>query len=74
MNRITLTTALVLISARVAPAWPAEAQTASPYAGEQSRMIKAPSPKEIDDLSQGRGLALAKAAELNRYPKPAARR
>lgn len=70
MTRIALTTALVLISASAAPAWRARAQTPSPYAGEQSRAIKALSAKDIDDLAQGRGMALAKAAELNRFPGP----
>ncbi|PZR83415.1 MAG: hypothetical protein DI537_34905 [Stutzerimonas stutzeri] len=46
------------------------AQPISPYAGEQSREIKALSQKEIEDLVQGRGMGLAKPAELNRYPGP----
>lgn len=54
----------------IALAGPALAQTASPYAGEQSREIKALSAKEIEDLAQGRGMGLAKSAELNRYPGP----
>lgn len=70
MSRLTLTTALVLISASLASAAPVGAQTQNPYAGEQSRAIKALSPKEVDDLTQGRGMGLAKAAELNRYPGP----
>lgn len=67
MPRLSVITTLILISAGLAPA---EAQTHSPYAGEQSRAIKALSPKEIDDLTQGRGMGLAKPAELNRYPGP----
>ena len=70
MSRLTLTTALVLISASLASAAPVGAQTQNPYAGEQSRAIKALSPKEVYDLTQGRGMGLAKAAELNRYPGP----
>jgi hypothetical protein len=46
------------------------AQPVSPYAGQHSREIKALSPKEIDDLVLGRGMGLAKPAELNRYPGP----
>lgn len=46
------------------------AQTAAPYAGEERREIKALSVEETDDLLQGRGMGLAKAAELNRYPGP----
>lgn len=46
------------------------AGTVSPYAGEESRPIKALSPQQIDDYLQGRGLGYAKAAELNHYPGP----
>ena len=42
----------------------------SPYAGGDSRAIKALSPEEIQDLLAGRGMGKAKAAELNRYPGP----
>ena len=42
----------------------------SPYAGQQSREIKALSDGEIDDLLNGRGMGLAKAGELNGYPGP----
>jgi Spy/CpxP family protein refolding chaperone len=43
----------------------------SPYAGQESRDIKALSAEEIDDLMNGRGMGLAKAGELNGYPGPA---
>ena len=46
------------------------AQTASPYAGQEQRTIKALSDQEIGDLQEGRGMGLAKAAELNSYPGP----
>jgi Spy/CpxP family protein refolding chaperone len=42
----------------------------SPYAGQESRAIKALSDGEIDDLTNGRGMGLAKAGELNGYPGP----
>jgi Spy/CpxP family protein refolding chaperone len=42
----------------------------SPYAGLDSREIKALSPDEIADLNAGRGMGLALAAELNGYPGP----
>jgi hypothetical protein len=45
-------------------------QQVSPYAGQQTRDIKALSEQEIDDLLNARGMALAKAAELNGYPGP----
>lgn len=43
----------------------------SPYAGEQQRRIKALSAADVQDLLAGRGMGLAKSAELNRYPGPA---
>lgn len=48
----------------------ARADSPPPYAGEQHRAIKALSAKEIDDLAAGRGMGLARAAELNGYPGP----
>lgn len=59
----------VLSLALLAPA--ASAQTpAAPYAGQQQRTIKALSAEEMRDLAEGRGMGLAKAAELNGYPGP----
>jgi hypothetical protein len=46
----------------------AAAQT--PYAGMQTRTIKALSDQQIADLRAGRGMGLALAAELNGYPGP----
>jgi hypothetical protein len=46
----------------------AVAQT--PYAGLQSRSIKALSDQQVADLRAGRGMGLALAAELNGYPGP----
>ncbi|MGC1172426.1 Spy/CpxP family protein refolding chaperone [Polaromonas sp.] len=43
---------------------------ASPYAGQQTREIKALSPAQTADLQAGKGMELAKAAELNGYPGP----
>jgi len=42
----------------------------TPYAGQQARSIKALSPQEAQDLIEGKGTGLAKAAELNSYPGP----
>lgn len=42
----------------------------APYAGLQTRAIKALSPADIDDLKAGRGMRLALPAELNGYPGP----
>jgi Spy/CpxP family protein refolding chaperone len=42
----------------------------SPYAGQETRQIKSLSTKDVDDLRNGRGWGLAKAAELNGVPGP----
>jgi len=64
--------ALLLLSLAVLTG-PANAIAAapSPYAGQEGRAIKALSPHEIEDLRAGRGMGLAKVAELNSYPGPA---
>jgi hypothetical protein len=60
--RLALT--ILLLSSAVA----AIAQT--PYAGMQTRTIKALSDQQVSDLDAGRGMGLALAAELNGYPGP----
>ena len=42
----------------------------TPYAGMETRAIKSLSEQQIADLSAGRGMGLALAAELNGYPGP----
>jgi Spy/CpxP family protein refolding chaperone len=46
------------------------AQSQQPYAGLETRPIKALSEQQIADLRAGRGMGLALAAELNGYPGP----
>ena len=46
------------------------AQSHQPYAGIQSRQIKAFSEEQLADLRAGRGMSLALPAELNGYPGP----
>jgi hypothetical protein len=46
------------------------AQSPQPYAGLETRPIKALSEQKIADLRAGRGMGLALAAELNGYPGP----
>ena len=41
-----------------------------PYAGQQTRAVKALSDDEIAALRKGEGMGMAKAAELNGYPGP----
>jgi hypothetical protein len=45
-------------------------QSHQPYAGQQSRPIKALSDGQLADLRAGRGMSLALPAELNGYPGP----
>lgn len=61
--RIALSTLLLLSSAA--------AIAQGPYAGMQARTVKALSQEQVSDLSAGRGMGLALAAELNGYPGPA---
>jgi Spy/CpxP family protein refolding chaperone len=58
--------------AAVSLVWQAAAQTQQdqPYAGLQTREIKALSREQMGDLAAGRGMGLALAAELNGYPGP----
>jgi hypothetical protein len=49
---------------------PLLAQGQRPYAGLETRPIKALSDEQIADLRAGRGMGLALAAELNGYPGP----
>ena len=43
----------------------------SPYVGQETRSIKALSPEDVDAYLSGKGMGLAKAAELNGYAGPA---
>ncbi len=64
--------AIITASLAASIAWQvaAQAQQDQPYAGLQSREIKALSSEQIADLREGRGMGLALAAELNGYPGP----
>ena len=59
-----------LLAAAVAVAYVAATPAAqtSPYAGEETRAIKALSAQEVESLLGGKGMGFAKAAELNGYP------
>jgi Spy/CpxP family protein refolding chaperone len=75
MKRLALLGAAALGAAAMAIAWVvapsvSAAQTQQPYAGLQTRPIKALSGPQIADLKEGRGMGLALAAELNGYPGP----
>lgn len=65
--------AIVLAAAMIAAAWmPLRgwADPHRPYAGQETREIKALSAQQIADLRAGRGMGFALAAELNGYPGP----
>jgi hypothetical protein len=59
------------ISAALLLTYAAAAHAQTPYAGMQTRPIKALSEQQVADLGAGRGMGLALAAELNGYPGPA---
>jgi len=62
---------LVLAAAICVLTMPAIAEDSStPYAGQQTRIIKALSSEDINELLEGEGMGMAKAAELNGYPGP----
>ena len=65
MNRLFAVTALGVL------AFSASSTAGSPYAGQETRAIKALSQQEVEDYQKGKGLGFAKAAELNQYPGPA---
>jgi hypothetical protein len=48
----------------------AEDELASPYHGQTSTELRGLTEKEVSELRQGRGMGLARAAELNGYPGP----
>lgn len=70
MTRITTAAALLCLAGAATIGFAAE-PARSPYAGEQQRPIKALSEQDVQNLLAGRGMGLAKSAELNRYPGPA---
>lgn len=70
-NAAILAAALAaLIFATPLAAEPLPVAEPQPYAGLQTRDIKALSDAQIDDYRNGRGMSLALAAELNGYPGP----
>jgi Spy/CpxP family protein refolding chaperone len=62
MRRTVIVTTMLLISTA--------SHSQTPYAGMQAREIKALSEQQVGDLTNGRGMGLALAAELNGFPGP----
>lgn len=48
----------------------AQATLRSPYRGQEAGTLRGLSSEEINELREGRGMGLARAAELNGYPGP----
>ena len=69
MQTLLLVIATIAASGLVYPIY-AAGEAANPYAGQQSRGIKALSEADVAALRGGEGTGLAKAAELNGYPGP----
>ena len=65
--RLMFATVLVAMFSSAAQA---QSHQHQPYAGLQSRSIKALSEQQVADLRDGKGMSLALAAELNGYPGP----
>ena len=65
INAAVAALALATLVAQASPQHPDR-----PYAGFQSRDLKALSEEQLADLTAGRGMGLALAAELNGYPGP----
>ena len=61
--KLLVTTVLIILLT-------SSAMSQQPYAGLHNRSIKTLSDQQIADLSAGRGMGLALAAELNGYPGP----
>jgi hypothetical protein len=59
----------VFVASIVLPTLTACAQH-SPYVGQEQRSVKSLSLQDMKALREGRGMGLAKAAELNGYPGP----
>jgi Spy/CpxP family protein refolding chaperone len=66
MKKIAFTLA-ALINALTCQAEPAPGPS---YAGQESREVKALSSEDVQSYLSGKGMGLAKAAELNGYPGP----
>ncbi|MGI9024315.1 MAG: Spy/CpxP family protein refolding chaperone [Burkholderiaceae bacterium] len=70
MNLVKATIVIACALTTVTARSQTHAADPGPYAGEQSRAIKALSASEVDDLRAGRGMGLSKAAELNHKAGP----
>lgn len=63
-------TLMLAVAATLQFAHAVAAPSATPYAGQESREIKSLSADDVQAYLAGKGMGLAKAAELNGYPGP----
>ena len=61
---------VLIVTLFICTAVASAAEISSPYAGQETREIKALSRDEINGYLSGDGMSFAKAAELNHYPGP----
>lgn len=71
MTHRSIAAAIGLILLPLAASAQTHQPAAGPYAGLETREIKALSAEQLAELRDGRGMGLALAAELNGYPGPA---
>lgn len=69
MNAILRSIFVVTLSCAGCAA-PDDSSTRSPYAMQTESSVRGLSAQEVDDLLHGRGMGLARAAELSGYPGP----
>jgi Spy/CpxP family protein refolding chaperone len=69
-TRMTIAALALGIGATVALGQQHGKHHAQPYAGQQVREVASLSPQELKDLQDGRGMGLAKSAEVNGHPGP----
>lgn len=67
--RLTLLSCILALSCAGCPS-PDDSSARSPYAMQTESSVRGLSAQEVDDLLQGRGMGLARAAELSGYPGP----
>lgn len=68
MNKAVLSAIGLVVFATISYA--ANTSKANPYSGQDSREIKSLAAEDIGSYLAGKGMGLAKAAELNGYPGP----
>lgn len=68
MNKAVLSA--ISFAVLITSSYAADTDKANPYSGQESREIKALAAEDVESYLAGKGMGLAKAAELNGYPGP----